>query len=106
MLVTPFLFTICLSGCSSIHSYDDAFWDPAPLIKLGPPNDTRVIRPYSGTQLNCLGLYKVPNATPVYILDLPFSFVVDTFALPYTIPTQFMYGHFGPAFDLDARLAQ
>lgn len=69
-----------LSGCASVTTLDDA-------ARVGTP------KIYSGTRLdvhaaagNRVALRRFPVPAPCYpLLDLPFSFVVDTLVLPLTV---------------------
>jgi uncharacterized protein YceK len=84
---------ITLSGCSSIYTLSSDF-DKALSSSDVCPQDCTVHRIYSGVSLDVC-ILRSDNAGQggaIAFWDLPFSFVVDTVALPYTIYKQASVG--------------
>ena len=87
-VVITITLLIFLQGCSSIGTIaankEEFDCEPEfniPRIYSGVANDIRYLRSEKFTDEG------------IVILDLPFSFVADTIALPYTIYTQIRYGN-------------
>ncbi len=94
------LLTFLLSGCGSFITWADGFEE-----KL--PENHNLVRVYSGVlwDLNVMdpstAIGQPPDEDPeqpyfnvLYVFDLPFSFLADTLALPWSIYDQTVYGSY------------
>ena len=100
------LIALLLPGCGSFITWSDDFEE-----KL--PENEYLVRVYSGVlwDLNVMdpstSIGQPPDEDPeepyfnvLYIFDVPFSLIADTFALPWSIYYQTVYGSYrrrGPA---------
>lgn len=88
------LITACLvSGCMSIYTLTPEF--EKELLKPDPcPQGCRINRVYSGSKLGICALSSGGGGQGAGIMfwDLPFSMVLDTVVLPYTIYKQATVG--------------
>lgn len=106
LAIACLLATLLLCGCGSFTTWSDDFGE-----KL--PENHYLVRVYSGVlwDLNVMdpstSIGQPPNEDPedpyfnvLYVFDLPFSLIADTFALPWSIYNQTVYGSYrarGPA---------
>lgn len=90
--ITKYLIAVVslshISGCASIYTQShDAYTD----AEVGCSDSSTIPNIYSGSVFD---IYCIPaeNAGFFCLVDLPFSFVVDSLLLPYTIYKQSKYG--------------
>lgn len=88
-IVTVLIATMVISGCASVYTLGGGF-DEEVSKKEFCPDDCVVHRVYGGTAMDlCILRTKdAGQAGAIVFFDLPFSFVLDTLALPYTIYKQ------------------
>ncbi len=97
------VFLMASTGCSSVvtlsvgSSINEPNMDP----NIFSCDEYAIPRVYSGVA-NVLRFLRgdYPDAG-IVVLDLPFSFIADTIALPYTIFTQAIYGNLCDRWEVD-----
>ena len=92
--ILPLIVTVLLSGCGTTTTLSNTDDDIKNKLARSNSSCENITRVYSGVAYDFCRLQSTPDSSfynpflVAYLVDIPFSAITDTVALPYTIYSQ------------------